>query len=92
MEIEVEGLSERKQAYDKRWLDLCKCGCGFKFISKMMFKKFLEKYKDVEAEVEIWTHDHFEVARPYKEITIKVKQYYPNEKEKHSQKQEKKDG
>jgi len=66
--------------YDERGLDACKCGCGQKFISKKMFKDFLEKnYSDIEADVSITSMDTTEDDQKVVKVLVCLIQKVPKE-------------
>ncbi len=75
MEIYCEGIAGK---YDKRNLSVSKSG-EHKYPSKKMFKTFLEKYKDIDATVNISS----EANHITDEVTIIVElKYKANQKEK----------
>lgn len=51
--------SIRANGYDERNLTICKCG-KHRYPSKLMFIRFLEQFKDVKGEAEIWSIQHWE--------------------------------
>jgi len=51
--------SVNAKAYDERNLTICKCG-KHRYPSKLMFIRFLEQFKDVDGEAEIWSIEHLE--------------------------------
>lgn len=53
----AEGI--KAKAYDERNLTICKCG-KHRYPSKLMLIRFLEQFKDVEGDAEIWSIEHWE--------------------------------
>lgn len=68
--VEPSGMTGK---YDKRNLTICKCG-KHSYPSKKMFVEFLKKYKDVDADVNIWSIESWETGKVkiYLELTYEV--------------------
>ncbi|MEM3646575.1 MAG: hypothetical protein QW334_00320 [Thermofilum sp.] len=67
--------SIKRGAYDDRNLAICACG-KHRYPSKLMFIKFLENFKDIKGEVEIWSEENLEtgVVKIHVEVTYTVEE------------------
>lgn len=64
--------SIKANAYDKRNLTICKCGDHY-YPSKLMFIRFLEQFKDIKADVEIWSMEHWDTGEVEIHVDLKYK-------------------
>lgn len=71
MKINVEGLAD-SSFYDKRNLVRCRCGRHY-YPSKKMFVEFLKQYEDVDAEVDIWSVEHWDTGEVEIHVDLKYK-------------------
>jgi len=58
--------------YDERNLTICKCG-KHRYPSKLMFIRFLEQFKDVDATVDVWSMEHWDTGEVEIHIDLKYK-------------------
>ena len=66
----TEGIEAK--AYDERNLAICKCG-KHRYPSKLMFIRFLEQFKDVKGDAEIWSISHWEDGTVEIHVAVKYK-------------------
>lgn len=59
-------------AYDERNLAICQCGKHC-FPSKLMFIRFLEQFKDVKGEAEIWSERDWDMGTVTIHVEVKYK-------------------
>lgn len=64
--------SIESDAYDERNLTICKCG-KHHYPSKLMFIRFLEQFKDVDADVEVWSMEHGATGEVEIRVDLKYK-------------------
>ena len=59
-------------AYDERNLTICKCG-KHHYPSKLMFIRFLEQFEDINADVDIWSMEHWDTGEVEIHVDLKYK-------------------